>query len=216
MRKEEGTFTLPTRWCVEDCDIVTEYARKRFNKLIGYSSDGLLCLYVNEYTNDYWFYDPQTHYAKINIEEYTKITLDEFKKHILKENNTVSRKDLGRIHNIACSSWKTKLEKLTSRNPFSGTIELTQSEVDEMFNAATVDQYPILVDIFGEQSKYLNLRTLNGSDFGFYDGDVELLHIRSFGEYTDKGFYLNGDYNWEIVKDDRGEHILLPTRKHKL
>ena len=203
MRKEEGSFTLPTRWCVEDCDIVTEYARKRFDKSIAESS-GLLYLYVNEDTNDYWFYNPYTHYTKINIEEYTKITLDEFKTYVLKQNNMVSRKDLGRIHNIACSTWKTKLEKLTSRNPFSDNIELTQSEVDEMFNAATVDQYPILVEIFGEQSKYLNVSK---------EGVGRFLSVRLCGEYQNKGFYLNDSYNWKIVKDNENQFVLIPTRK---
>jgi hypothetical protein len=206
MRKEEGSFTLPARWCIK-------LTKENLDTLGRWRTDGPI---GNEYLG-WYLHTPMNGRLGYNLSRiedgYVEITFEQFKKHVLKQNNTVSRKDLGRIHNIACSTWKTKIEKLVSRNPFSDNIELTQSEVDEMFNAATVDQYPILVEIFGEQSKYLNLRTSNGSDFGFYDGDVELLHIRSFGEYTDKGFYLNDDYNWEIVKDDRGEHVLLPTRK---
>ncbi len=124
----------------------------------------------------------------------------------LKQNNmnTISRTDLGKIHNIACSTWKTKLEKLGSRNPFSGTIELTQSEVDEMFKAATPDQRPTLVNIFGEQSKYLDLSKEGVSCF---------ISLRIGGKYENKGFYLNDSYNWEIVEDNYGVLVLIPTRK---
>jgi hypothetical protein len=133
----------------------------------------------------------------------------------LKQNNmntnSISRTDLGKIHNIACATWKTKLEKLGSRNPFSGTIELTQSELDEMFKAATPDQRPTLVNIFGEQSNSVDLTELN--DIKYEINDNDLLAVRVRGEYRDKGFYLNDDYNWEIVKDNYGILVLIPTRK---
>lgn len=275
------SFTLPKKWCVEDCDIVTEYARNRFNQYIG-NTQSEVCLYVNEGTNDYWFINPQLGRSCINIEEYTKISLEEFKehvlkvspenldtlpkkwcikttkenihvlgnwrtdgpllngyigwylhtpmngkngynidhiedgyieitfeqfkKHILKQNNmiTVSRRDLGRIHNIACSTWKTKIENLGSRNPFSETIEISQDEVDEMFKAATLDQIPVLIEIFGEQQKYLDVSK---------EGVGRFLSVRLCGEYQNKGFYLNDSYNWEIVKDNENQFVLIPTRK---
>jgi hypothetical protein len=125
--------------------------------------------------------------------------------------NTISRTDLGKIHNIACPTWKTKLEKLGSRSPFSGTIELTQSEVDKMFKAATSDQRPVLVNIFGEQSNHIDLTELPTIEYIF--NDRCLLAVRALGEYRDKGFYLDDDYNWEIVKDNYGDLILIPTRK---
>jgi hypothetical protein len=121
--------------------------------------------------------------------------------------NTISRTDLGKIHNIACPTWKTKLEKLGSRSPFSGTIELTQSELDEMFKAATPDQRPTLVNIFGEQSNSVDL-----TGFKFDDGS-SMLAVRGFGEYENKGFYLDDTFKWEIVKDNYGKLVLIPTRK---
>jgi hypothetical protein len=125
--------------------------------------------------------------------------------------NTISRTDLGKIHNIACPTWKTKLEKLALRNPFSGTIELTQSEVDEMFKAATPDQRPTLVNIFGEQSNSVDLTELD--DIKYEINDNTILAVRLAGEYRDKGFYLNDKYNWEIVKDSFDRLVLVPTRK---
>lgn len=199
------SFTLPKKWCVEDCDIVTEYARNRFNEYIA-NARSRLCLYVNEDTNDYWFINPQSGHHMVNIEEYTKISFEQFKKHILKQNNmiTVSRRDLGRIHNIACSTWKTKIENLGVRNPFSETIEISQDEVDEMFNAATLDQIPVLIEIFGEQTKYLNVSK---------EGVGNFISVRLCGDYQGKGFYLNDSFNWEIVKDNENQFVLIPTKK---
>ena len=158
--------------------------------------------------NDVWFVDCVTNKKT----RYTLSTLEGILKgETVKQNNmktnSISRTDLGNIYDIACNTWKTKLEKLGSRNPFSGTIELTQSEVDEMFKAATSDQRPTLVNIFGEQSNSVDL-----TGFKFDDGS-SILAVRGFGEYKNKGFYLNDDYNWEIVKDSFYDLVLIPTRK---
>lgn len=157
-----------------------------------------------------WFVDN-------NDNKKVQITLSQLegilKGDILKQNNmnTISRTDLGKIHNIACSTWKTKLEKLGSRNPFSGTIELTQSEVDEMFKAATPDQRPTLVNIFGEQSNQIDLTEL--STIRYKINGRCILAVRSMGDYKDKGFYLDDTFKWEIVEDNYGHPVLIPTRK---
>jgi hypothetical protein len=163
-------------------------------------------------TDDVWFVDcVADKKTRCTLSQLEEILKGETVKQNNMKTNTISRTDLGKIHNIACSTWKTKLEKLGSRNPFSGTIELTQSEVDEMFKAATSDQRPVLVNIFGEQSNSVDLTELN--DIKYEINDNDLLAVRVRGEYRDKGFYLNDVYNWEIVKDSLNQLVLIPTRK---
>jgi len=170
------------------------------------------CLIFDDNYNNVWFVDCVT-------DKKTRYTLSMLegilKGETLKQNNmmtnTISRTDLGKIHNIVCDTWKTKLEKLGSRNPFSDTIDLTQSEVDEMFKTATLDQRPVLVNIFGEQSNSVDLTELD--DIKYEINDNTLLAVRTFGEYENRGFYLNHSYNWEIVKDSLNHLVLIPTRK---
>jgi hypothetical protein len=198
------TFTLPEMWCIEVTD-------ENIDVLGKWRSDGTL---LNRHIG-WYLHTPMNNsngYNKVSKDnDYTEITFEQFKTYVLKQNNmntnTISRTDLGKIHNIACNTWKTKLEKLGSRNPFSGTIELTQSELDEMFKAATSDQRPVLVSIFGEQSNSVDL-----TGFKFDDGS-SMLAVRGFGEYKNKGFYLDEKYNWEIVKDSFDHLVLIPTRK---
>jgi hypothetical protein len=158
--------------------------------------------------NDVWFVDNNDNKkVRYTLSQLEGILKGETLKQNNMKTNTISRTDLGNIYDIACNTWKTKLEKLALRNPFSGTIELTQSEVDEMFKAATSDQRPVLVNIFGEQSNSVDLT-------GFkFDDCSSMLAVRGFGEYENKGFYLNDDYNWEIVKDSFHDLVLIPTRK---
>lgn len=40
-----------------------------------------------------------------------------------------------------------------------------------------------------------------------------LLRVRSSGEYKDKSFFLNDNFNWKIIKDSLGSYCLIPTRK---
>jgi len=82
-----------------------------------------------------------------------------------------------------CSEWKAKLEK----------------------------QFPTLVT----KELDLSVDVVNGLQLYRRDGDVSnsLIAVKSGGNYKNKGFYLNSNYNWEIVKDNVGYNVLIPTRK---
>lgn len=64
---------------------------------------------------------------------------------------TVPVTDVLKIHSIACSTWKEKIAAYLTRVDSEQTITFTQDEVDTMFGAATREQRPTLVEIFGEK-----------------------------------------------------------------
>jgi len=64
------------------------------------------------------------------------------------KNQTISRDNLKEIYNIACPSWKTKIEGYAKRNPFDNEISFTQSELDEMFKASDEKQINVLKRFF--------------------------------------------------------------------
>ena len=64
------------------------------------------------------------------------------------ENQIITRENLKQIHDVACDGWKTKLADYAKRNPFQLEIELTQAEVDEMFNASDASQTKVLKKFF--------------------------------------------------------------------
>jgi hypothetical protein len=113
----------------------------------------------------------------------------------------IKREQLQEIHDIACSTWRVRIKELAQEQPF-GDIELSQTQVDEMFKAATSTQLPVLEKIFGKQEEPINFRdVLNG------------IEIRKQGNLYYKSLYLPSGYNWEIVKDSDGVDCLVPTRK---
>lgn len=61
---------------------------------------------------------------------------------------TITKTNLKAIHDVACSSWKTKIENYAKRKPFDVEIELTQDEVDEMYNASDAKQKKVLDKFF--------------------------------------------------------------------
>lgn len=61
---------------------------------------------------------------------------------------TINRDDLKKIHDVACSGWKTKIEDYAKRNPFQENIELSQAEIDEMFKASDSKQKSVLAKFF--------------------------------------------------------------------
>jgi hypothetical protein len=208
----------------EEFDLTTDkgrlaYAKKHYP--IGTRFKALNCIgdYVGESTSEY---EPRLwgDRGRMGIENsmyglvYSEITnrwAEIIKEETNMETQKLSRQGLKEIHGVACPNWKDVLEHYGSRNPLEDYIELTQEEVDKMFNACTKEQLPIV-------SKYLN-QIDGGINFDKISGTIlisnaqELIAKRCFGEYEYKSFYLHREYNWEIRKDSQGELCLIPTKK---
>ena len=127
------------------------------------------------------------------------------------ETQKLSRQGLKEIHSVACSSWRGKLEGMGIRNPLEDYIELTQEEVDIMFNACTKEQLPIV-------SKYLKQDDGSVDIMKFkceiYDKDGRAVIEKRFdGEYGHKSLLLDDVYDWDIKTDSMGKLCLIPTKK---
>lgn len=153
----------------------------------------------------------------LSLEEWDEMVNGTKTKEINMKKYTITRDQLKSIHDVACDAWKSKIQTYTLRNPFGNTFEFTQEEVGTMFKAATLDQTPVLEGIFGKQTREIDLST------GLVDGNVlfdnnrsldnALMCVRLSGEYENKAFVLNNEYNWEIVDDGGDNPCLVPTRK---
>lgn len=62
----------------------------------------------------------------------------------------IKKSDLKLIHDVACTSWKTKLESYASKDLFSNEIELTEEEINEMFEASDEKQTKALLKFFSK------------------------------------------------------------------
>jgi hypothetical protein len=131
------------------------------------------------------------------------------------ETQKLTRAGLKEIHSVACSAWREKLENYGKRNILEDYIELTQDEVDEMFDARVNSiQYDVLSTHLKENDGSVDVASLqlkNGS--GFFKDEKGFLTKRIDGEYENKSFFLNDNYNWEIIKDSNGMLCLIPTKK---
>lgn len=68
-----------------------------------------------------------------------------------------------------------------------------------------------------QDSKYLDLsaneRWSLGEKWEKCDIEYTTIEIRRQGIYENKGFFLTDKFDWEIIKDDLGCLVLLPTKK---
>jgi len=53
---------------------------------------------------------------------------------------TITKENLKKIHDVACTTWKSKLEAYANRKPFDCEVELTGEEIEEMFAASDSNQ----------------------------------------------------------------------------
>lgn len=164
------------------------------------------------------YFSKQNFDTIISLEEWDEIVNGtETKKEETMKNYTITREQLKKIYDVACFDWKEKITEYAGRNPFGDTIEFTQTEVGEMFKAASLSQTAVLANIFGKQTNEIDLSTnfVDGNGLFNNNGNLDnaLMCVRLSGEYENKAFVLNNEYNWELVKDHSNHLCLVPTRK---
>jgi len=138
----------------------------------------------------------------------------EVKEERIMETQKLSRQDLKEIHSVACSEWKQKLVTYVTRKPLEDYIELTQEEVNQMFDACTKEQLPIVSKYLKkEDDGSVDVTEFNTNMHGFCDNNYYVIRDRQHGSYSKKSFLLSSQYNWEIKKDELGELCLIPTKK---
>lgn len=138
---------------------------------------------------------------------------------------TVPVKDVLEIHKIACSTWKTIIAKYLTRVDLEQNIKFTEKEVDDMFEAATAEQKPVLTRIFGEKKKeeidYTKLKTgskviikYSGHHCGGIgnidrDEPVDIVFYKTPHFVTSNGkFETIGHYDQYITFHQKGEFVL--------
>jgi hypothetical protein len=156
VEKQIELTELPQYWVVQ-CDIYDS----GFKQVIDYLNEQYGTSWSGVNHGDYYGFDgnrdhngTETWSSLSQFENNpTVLTIDEFIELTNKKENMnkVNKSDLGKIHNVACDTWKSKLETYAQRNLFCDSIELSDSEIDEMFAAATSSQVPVLVSILGER-----------------------------------------------------------------
>ena len=103
---------------------------------------------------------------------------------------------VGAIHGlyaIACDEWKSKIK---ANHP--DCFEPESKEFD-----------------FGKyvanNSKCI-LKANAGEELGLSDSFIQI-RVDRYSDYYHKGFYLDGEYNWELITDNKNEIVLVPTKK---
>lgn len=91
---------------------------------------------------------------------------------------TITRSELKDIHTIACSDWKSKIEKYASKNPFSETIEFTEKQVEEMISASTAEQLPIVKKIFDIKDITAEIQTVEDAITKLGEKDEEVILLK--------------------------------------
>ena len=129
------------------------------------------------------------------------------------ETQKLSRKGLKEIHSVACTTWKTNLENYSKRNTLEDYIELTNIEVNHIFNSCTKEQLPIVSKYLKQDDVSVDVTDLQVDGNGFLYGNYYVIRDREQGEYRRKSFLLSQQYKWEIKKDELGQLCLIPTKK---
>ena len=193
------------------------YVRKHYpigTKFIPLNSDGIPFYSIKkiDYTPRYFGSCIEGGFGYIYANGKWAEIINEVKEETKMETQKLSRQGLKEIHSVACGGWKEILEKYGTTNPLEDYIELTQEQVDTMFNSCTKEQLPIVSKYLKQDDGSVDLSKIACEVY--LDSQRAMIEIRNRYEYCDKAFWLNDVYfNWEIKKDSNDNLCLIPTKK---
>jgi hypothetical protein len=203
---EENVKTLPKSFaCKNTDDVLWKKYIAWLNKTYGKNFEGIsrIWKYYGIDKNGLLDFDYKGFFGVIlSLEEWDEIVNGKIKTETMKK-QSITRAQLKEIHDVACSGWQKKIEEFAQRNPFGDTIEFTDKEVQEMFDAATPSQLEVIKSLFKNPFKDINLHdgNVDGLEIFKRDGDSDdaliALRIGAKNQY-----YLNANYNWRIEGHD--------------
>jgi hypothetical protein len=172
----------------------------------------------DEYGREYfdkWDKDTFLKYCGIKVKTKTK--------------TTITAQELLEIHRIACHAWQTMIkDEYFPRIDFDQKVTFTMREINEMFEATTPSQKPILEKIFGKQVKPIEWdRIKTGSqvmleyagehcinrEYGLNDIDVskpvDVIFYKTPHYIYDRGkFCIQGHHNLYCTFHQNGKYVL--------
>ncbi len=127
----------------------------------------------------------------------------------------ITREQLEKIYNVACSAWKRKIKELAEDifSTFSNEGVLTEGKVKEMFDASNSEQKEVLISVFKDYCvdnnafiKKMDTYALNNfSEEAF--GKSHVIQINKHGgdflcrpELRGKSFYVDSDFEVIVHK----------------
>jgi hypothetical protein len=203
--------------------------------------NSIVYLLSSQYDDSYQFWAPlDGPHAEvdqiINLEEWRAITskskskskttkLESMSKTTL-PTQKITREAFESIYNVACSTWKSKLESFVAdQGLFKKVYILTEEQVDEMFKASSSEQKAVLVKAGLKQSGPAKidltkeivispdgLETFNPLTKN--EGSDQMISVRcSTGDkYDGNCYYLSNRFEWTI-EQDHSTTVLVPKFK---
>jgi len=234
-------FVLPEKWAVkftdENRETLYNWAKSQPDYNIKYDMDwknpiSKFCV------SSWWDFSYFTYWKEDSIKQsgYTIITFEQFQQHVLnKQPNktymklTVHVNEVLQIHAVACPHWRPKIAGYLPRINPDQNITFDESEVREMFDAATAKQKPVLESIFGSLSKPIEWDKIKtgskamikytdqncGNPTVDYSQPVDVVFYKTPHGITHKGkFFLSTSHSSYITFNQNGNFILYTSDKN--
>jgi hypothetical protein len=127
---------------------------------------------------------------------------------------TIPVSELKRIHDVACRDWKLKIRSMVT--PFQDEVFVSNEQIEEMLEAATSTQKPVVEDVFKTYVRESKPEFFNfGSEYTLnLTGSLKPIYIRhglaNYG-YEGREIGLSGDYTPILVDEEGNETELISS-----
>jgi hypothetical protein len=128
-------------WRLQQPDVITRSVYDLTNSI---KERGTVYLLSDRYDGSYQKWGYPNHHQVITLAQWRKLTTLTKTSETMSKTQTITRKQLATIYDVACSTWQNKIAAIIADKPFEDTFELDNAFVDEMFDASSSSQTKVL------------------------------------------------------------------------
>lgn len=129
----------------------------------------------------------------------------------------ILKTDLKKIYDIACNTWKPKIEEFAKRTPFEKTVDFTEKEINTMIQACTAEQLPIVTKIFAVEDITTKIKNFKNAIDYLGEKDEEVVIYRKLLKANIGGKVLHQQMAVCWTKALNEKHIFTEScQKHRI
>lgn len=91
---------------------------------------------------------------------------------------TIKKSELKKIHDVACTDWKSKIEKYAQKNPFEDELDFTEKQIQKMINASNSEQLKVVKAVFDIKDISDSINSVEDACKYLGESDKEVVQLR--------------------------------------
>lgn len=120
---------------------------------------------------------------------------------------TIKKSELKKIHDVACTDWKSKIEKYAQKNPFEDELTFSEKQIQEMINASNTEQLKVVKAVFDVKDISDSISSVEDACKYLGESDEEVTQLRLLQSLKGIARYIVAEQELVVITKALNEKV---------